>query len=291
MSYDFSMNSLYSISGISRQGYFQHKERIIKDLFLLERVVDMVKSVSKDQPRMGALTMYYRLKVKDIGINKFEHYVSLSGLGIERKRLWIKTTSSNHTLYKYDNLTYGMILTGIDQLWVSDITYWIQDGTYYLIFLQDVYSRRILGYLASDNMFAFNNVKILKMAYKLRGRKVYQELVHHSDKGSQYCSEEYVTTLTDANIIISMANNSLENPYAERLNGIIKNDYLSFKQTNTLSKLKKALDEVVWKYNYERPHSELGYLTPVEYENKILSIPEKERFTMKLHDFSNKKGK
>jgi transposase InsO family protein len=280
------MQVFYSISGISRQGYFQQRARESKEFFQYERIKDMVTEVRKDHPRMGSRPIYYKLKITGIGINKFERYVSSSGLGIEKKCLWIKTTNSNHNLYKYKNLTYGMVLTGINQLWVSDITYWIQDKTYYLIFLQDVYSRRIIGYLASDNMFALNNVRTLKKAFKIRGEQKFQSLVHHSDKGSQYCSNEYIKCLTKANITVSMANNSLENPYAERLNGIIKNDYLTFKQTNTLSKLNIALKDVVHLYNNERPHSELGYLSPVEFEEEILSISEKERIAMKLFDFN-----
>lgn len=280
------MQDLYLISGISRQGYFQQKERENKEFFRYKRIKDMVTEIRKDHPRMGARPIYHKLRISDIGINKFEKYVSLSGLGIKRKCLWIKTTNSNHNLYKYKNLTYGMVLTGTDQLWVGDITYWISDRTYYLIFLQDVYSRRIIGYLASDNMFALNNVKVLKKAFKIRGKQKYPSLVHHSDKGSQYCSNEYIKCLTTADITVSMANNSLENPYAERLNGIIKNDYLIFKKTNTLNQLNKALNDVVWIYNNERPHSELGYLAPIEFEKEILSISEEERNAMKLYDFN-----
>jgi putative transposase len=154
----------------------------------------------------------------------------------------------------------------------------------------DIYSRRVIGYLASDNMYAINVVKVLEMAVRLRKQWLFKQLIHHSDKGSQYCANEYIKVLTKANISISMAGNSLENPYAERLNGIIKNDYLVHFNTSSFSKLKKSLTEVVWLYNNERPHSELKNMTPVEYEKIIRQQKESERITMELYDF-NKNNK
>jgi transposase InsO family protein len=285
------MESIYKISGISRQGYFQQNLKLEKEIFVRQRAIEMVKSVRKNHPKMGARTMYYMLKIQELGINKFERLVSISGLGIKQNRLWIKTTNSNHNLYKYNNLTNGLKLTGINQLWVSDITYWIiGEVVFYLVFIQDVYSRRILGYSASDNMYTANNIKALKMAFKTRQDNYFEGLIHHSDKGSQYCSNEYISLLKQANIKISMANNSLENPYVERLNGIIKNDYLAFKNADTLCKVKKALDDIVKRYNNEKPHSELNYLTPIEYERKLKDVPVNERLIMTLYDFNNKKN-
>jgi len=288
----YKMETIYAISGISCQGYYQQKQRLDVKIFLHKRIVEMVKQVRKEHPRMGSRPMCHLLKVQCIGINKFEDIVSSSGLGIEKKRLWIKTTHSNHNLQIYDNLTYGLELNGINQLWVSDITYYIKiNQVYYLIFIQDVYSRRIIGYSSSDNMYTQNNIKALKMAFKLRKSAKYTELIHHSDKGSQYCSNEYTKQLKKAGIQISMAKNSLENPYAERLNGIIKNDYLAFREVNNIKQLNKALKEVVFIYNHKRPHSELDYLTPVEYEKKMQKLPKDQVNTMKLYDFNNDKKK
>lgn len=284
------MENVYAVSEISRQGYFQQKTKFEERVYLNQRTIEMVKQVRKSHPKMGARTMYHILKISEMGINRFERLITFSGLGIERGRLWIKTTNSNHNLYKYCNLTNGLKLTDINQLWVSDITYWIMEETVlYIIFIQDVYSRCILGYNASNNMYAINNIRTLIMAFKTRQINTYEELIHHSDKGSQYCSNEYISLLEKANIKISMAKNSLENPYAERLNGIIKNDYLAFKKTSTLNKLKKSLNEVVRKYNYERPHSELKYLTPIEFERKLIDTPTNEREVMVLYDFNKNK--
>lgn len=249
----------------------------------------MVKVIRERHPMMGARPLFYALKITDIGINRFERLISGSGLGIERKKLWIKTTNSNHNYYKYDNLTNGLVLNNIDQLWVSDITYWIEQGKhYYLLFILDVYCRQILGYTASENMYTINNLKALEISFQKRGKRQFEQLIHHSDKGSQYCSLDYVKALKKAKISISMAGNSLENPYAERLNGIIKNDYLQYYDTSSFVKLGKSLDRVVWLYNNERPHSELYNMTPVAFGNLVRQQNEDERNKMVLYDFRNK---
>ncbi len=282
------MESLYQISGISRQGYFQEKNRYEQRQAQLQLTQEIVKEVRKDHPKMGARPMHYMLNIDIMGINKYERFISELGLGIKQKRLWIKTTNSNHNYNTYSNLTNGLKLSGINQLWVSDITYWLnEEKVYYLIFIQDVYSRYILGFAACDNMYAINNITVLKMAFKDRCERRFSGLIHHSDKGSQYCSKVYIDLLIKSEIKISMAGNSLENPYAERLNGIIKNDYLEFYDTSTLSKLRKSLSTVVWLYNNKRPHSELGYLSPVKYEKILSSIPIEQREIMVLYNFRN----
>lgn len=283
------MECLYSVSGIGRQVYFRQAKQQMQRAFIETRTIEMVKAIRERHPVMGARRLFYALQITDMGINRFERLLSGSGLGIERKKLWIKTTNSNHNYYKYGNLTYGLILDNIDQLWVSDITYWIEHGKhYYLLFILDVYCRRILGYTASENMYTLNNLKALELSFQERRKKQFEQLIHHSDKGSQYCSTDYVKALKKANILISMAGNSLENPYAERLNGIIKNDYLQYYDTSSFGKLCKSLDTVVWLYNNERPHSELDNMTPVAFENLVRQQNESERKKMTLYDFRNK---
>lgn len=280
---------IYAVSGIKRQVYFRQMKQQEQQSFIETRTIEMVKPMRVGHPAMGARPLFYALKITEMGINRFERLISDSGLGIERKKLWIKTTNSNHNYYKYGNLTNGLVLNNIDQLWVSDITYWIEQGKhYYLLFILDVYSRQILGYTASENMYTVNNLKALEISFQKRGKSVFEQLIHHSDKGSQYCSLDYVKALQKATISISMAGNSLENPYAERLNGIIKNDYLQYYDTSSFGKLCKSLDRVVWLYNNERPHSELGYMTPVGFENLVRQQNENERKKMVLYDFRNK---
>lgn len=282
------IDMLYIVAGIKRQDYFRQQKRQIKQAFIETRTIEMVQAIRERHPAMGARPMFHALKINSMGINRFERLISESGLGIERKKLWIKTTNSNHNYFKYSNLANGLELNGINQLWVSDITYWIDGQThYYLLFIMDVYSRRILGYIASQNMYAVNNLKALELSFRIRQMSWFERLLHHSDKGSQYCSLEYVKALQIAHITISMAGNSIENPYAERLNGIIKNDYLRYFDTSTFAKLNKALTRAVWLYNNERPHSELGNMAPVNFEKMLLQQNINERKTMVLHDFRN----
>jgi len=280
------MEMLYCVAEIKRQDYFRQQKRQIHQTFIETRTIEMVQAIRERHPAMGARLMFHALNITSMGINRFEQLVSESGFGIERKKLWIKTTNSNHNYFKYSNLTNGLELNWINQLWVSDITYWIDGQThYYLLFIMDVYSRRILGYTASQNMYAVNNLKALELSLQIRQVNRFEQLFHHSDKGSQYCSLGYVKALHKGNITISMAGNSLENPYAERLNGIIKNDYLRYFDTSTFAKLCKALDKAVWLYNNEKPHSELDYMSPVKFEKMLLYQNINERKTMVLHDF------
>lgn len=280
------MEELYKIAGLKRQVYFAHAKRQEERTFIETRTIEMVKQVRLRHPSMGARPLYDLLRIDTMGINRFERLISQSGLGITRKKSWIKTTDSNHPYRKYNNLTNGLVLGDINRLWASDITYWIEsDRVNYLMFMMDVYSRKVIGYLASDNMYAASALKALRMAFQVRNQKYFKGLIHHSDKGSQYCANDYTRALKNAKIAISMANNSLENPYAERLNGIIKNDYLLHCNTSSLAKLKKSLSEVVWLYNNERPHSELNNMTPVEYERMIVKQKESERIKMELYDF------
>jgi len=280
------MEMLYCVAEIKRQDYFCQQKRQINQTFIETRTIEMVQAIRERHPAMGARPMFHALKITGMGINRFERLISESGLGIERKKLWIKTTNSNHNYFKYSNLANGLELNGINQLWVSDITYWIDGQThYYLLFIMDVYSRRILGYTASQNMYTINNLKALESSFQIRLANWFGQLMHHSDKGSQYCSLGYVKALKKAKITISMAGNSLENPYAERLNGIIKNNYLRYFDTSSFAKLSKSLDRAVWLYNNEKPHSELVNMSPVNFEKMLLQQNINERKTMVLHDF------
>jgi transposase InsO family protein len=285
------MNEIYYIAGISKQAFHKSLKQEESKSIRRCKIEEIVRDVRKDHPRMGSRPMYYKLRIKEMGINKFERIIKEAGLGVKQNKRRIITTHSNSYHKHYPNLTYGIKLNGINQLWVSDITYWLgEDDTYYITLMQDVYSRRILGYHADDNMYAENNLKVLGQSIKIRGISKYQVLIHHSDKGSQYTCREYERRLNKAEIDISMAKNSIENPYAERLNGIIKNDYLVYEHIFDLSSLCMALKRVVWLYNYHRPHSELEYMTPVEFEKHILQVNLEKRKEMILYDF-NDKGK
>ena len=124
------------------------------------------------------------------------------------------------------------------------------------------------------------------MAFKTRNNSVFIGLMHHSDKGSQYCSNEYIRLLSKAKITISMGSKGYENPYAERLNGIIKNDYLRHYNIFSINDLERGLKKAIRLYNHQKPQKELGYLTPIEYENILTQTPMESRAVMKLYNFN-----
>ncbi len=282
------MESLYKVAGISRQGYHQNKQKAAKRALLYQWIKESVIAIRKDHPRIGARKLFIILNLKGkIGINKFEKYLLAQGLGIQTNRRAQRTTNSNHPWYKYDNLLHGIKLTDVNQVWASDITYYmIKNNVYYITFIEDLFSRRILAYSVNNNMLHDNNVRVLKKSLKVRKECDLSKLIHHSDKGSQYCSKNYVHILESNNIKISMAENSIENPYVERLNGILKNDYLYPRgKAKDLKSLKKEMDRIIKLYNEKRPHSGIGNISPVEFEKKLKENSDDIKKEMQLFNY------
>lgn len=164
---------------------------------------------------------------------------------------------------KYPNLIRKFVPIAPNQLWVSDITYWkTEAGLFYISLITDVYSHKIVGYNLAETMEAVESLQALQMA--LSENKNVQNLIHHSDKGSQYCSFKYVNLLQDYNIQISMTENGdpLENAVAERINEILKEEYLDCYNVENVLEAKVLLEQVVKLYNPERPHMSIGNLVP-----------------------------
>lgn len=240
------MDIVYHISGISRQGHHKSKIQAEKKLVLRDEILHQVRQARLLHPRMGSRPLYKMLHIEGMGINQFERLLSEEGLGIQRKRNKHKTTDGHLFKGRAVNKVNGKTLDDINQLWVGDITYFQRDDkVFYIVMLMDVYSRRIVGWGIFTDMFSDNNVSVLKQGLKLRGISDYQgKLVHHSDKGSQYMSHVYKQQLQQYGIELSVAENSLQNAYAERINGTIKNDYLQFFHTQDLSQLRKHLNQL-----------------------------------------------
>jgi len=191
---------------------------------------------------------------------------------IKKKRRPTITTYSRHWMRKFPNLIRDLQVETVNQVWVSDITYLrTKSGFVYLSLVTDAYSRRIMGYHAADNLESVHSVKALEMA--LTGaKKSVEGLIHHSDRGVQYCSREYVKALQDNQVKISMTENGdpLENPLAERVNGILKNEYLFEHQVQDRQHAQELLQQAVNLYNVERPHLSLSMLTPERvHENNL----------------------
>ena len=158
-----------------------------------------------------------------------------------------------------------MVVQDPFKVWLTDITYSEVNGRfYYIVFIIDVYTKIIVGYQASDNMRAASNVKAIEMAFK----NYPAPLIHHSDRGSQYTSKEYIKVLEDNNCKISMAQSAQDNAYAERINSTIKNEYLVYWKQNSFEDLKKQVNKAVLHYNNKRLHNNLKRECPIEFKEK-----------------------
>ena len=267
--------------GVTRQAYYQHfwyQEQLV---FEDELIVSEVLKIRKNHRHMGGRKLYELLQpfllehqIK-MGRDRLFDVLSANYLLVKRRKKQTITTNSFHRFKKYPNLIRDFVSISANQLWVSDITYWkIKDSFVYISFITDAYSRKIVGYYLGDSLQTSQTIQALEMAILglSNENKKRLQLIHHSDRGTQYCSNEYVKLLENNNIQISMTENGdpLENAIAERVNGIIKEEYLNDYQLDNIIEAKELLDAVVKLYNNERPHMSIVNLTPNQvHENNI----------------------
>jgi len=257
--------------GVTRQAYYQHLNYHIDLEISHELVIKEVLALRKLHPRMGTRKLYIKLSdfmlAHDIkmGRDALFSLLSVYNLLIRKRRRTVKTTQSHHWLKKYPNLIKNFTPTHPNQLWVSDITYWeIGIGFIYISLITDAYSHKIVGYHLAETLEAVESVKALSMAISSLSTNEKSKLIHHSDRGVQYCSGIYVQLLQDYNIEISMTENGdpLENAIAERVNRTIKEEYLDCYEINSFYEAKELLNQVIKLYNEERPHMSISNLTP-----------------------------
>lgn len=262
--------------GLSRQSYYKREELKKAEKEESEKVIEMVKRIRKRMPRIGTRKLYHLLRgefeAKGIKIGRDKLFKTLRNnqLLVTRRRRYIQTTNSKHWLKKYPNLIRGVKIDQPERLWVSDITYIkTDDGFCYLTMITDAYSRKIVGYNTSKSLGAEGTIEALKMAIKNRQGK--GELIHHSDRGLQYCSKEYVEILEKHQIRISMTEGSdpYENALAERMNRTIKEEFLVVEKFRDYQLLQKTVAESIDIYNMERPHLSCGMQNPAEVHKKI----------------------
>jgi transposase InsO family protein len=275
-----SLANLCSWFGLTRQAYYQSKNRVEKDLIEQEILLDKIGDIRKDHKRLGGRKLFFKLETFmhehniKMGRDAFFDLLRDNKLLIKQRKRHHVTTNSNHWMKKYPNLIKDIEPLGPNHVWVSDITYWkTKGGHYYISFITDAYSRKIVGYHVADTMEAIESATALKMAIKTL--KISAEgLIHHSDRGSQYCSSMYVNMLKKEGIKISMTENGdpLENAIAERINGIIKGEYLFDYLIKTLLNAKEVLKSVVKLYNEDRPHSSIGNAVPSKVHNNDTDI-------------------
>jgi transposase InsO family protein len=255
--------------GMSRQNYYKSRKSRCRQEVDEQLVRDLVNAERAVQPRLGGLKLHCILGPEMeaaglvIGRDRFFEVLRNQGLLLKPLPRAPRTTNSNHSLPVFRNLVKDKELTGINQVWVSDITY-IRTilGFVYLSLIMDMYSRKIVGYHLAQTLEAQETLKALDKALLELPDGVYP--IHHSDRGSQYCSHDYVKQLKKHGLSISMTeeNHCAENSMAERLNGILKQEYYLKHEFRTLVQASKGVDEAVYLYNTRRPHRSLQLRTP-----------------------------
>jgi transposase InsO family protein len=240
----------------------------------------MVMELRRFMPRIGGRKLYFLLKSKldaqgiKLGRDGFFEYLREHRLLVQPVKRYTKTTHSKHWMKKHPNLMENRQIKSAEQAFVSDITYVETDeGVHYVSLVTDAYSRKIMGHEVSTDMRADSVVKALRRA--ARQRTTRRSLIHHSDRGLQYCSAVYQQELKRHGITPSMTDgyDCYQNALAERINGILKQEFLLYR-CRTLEELKVLVRESVEIYNRLRPHLSLGMKTPEEVHKKATSMGE-----------------
>ena len=236
-----------------------------------QQLIPLINEIRKDHPRMSARDMYLKLHPNTMGRDQFERFCMESGYRVNKLKNYRVTTNSLGVT-RFPNMIKDIELTRVNQVFVSDITYFdIGSDTYYLTFIMDLFNREIVGWSASDNLRTESTTlpALHRVIYE-RGRANLKEAIMHSDGGGQYYCKEFKELTKSLGMINSMTEEKVyENSHAERLNGIIKNNYLYPYGPTNLYSLKKLLGRAVLMYNTGKPHKALRKQTPKAFKETI----------------------
>ena len=262
---------LCRLFGKTRHAYYDALWRKENSLVKEDIILQEVNNIRKDLPALGTRKLHYVLQPRlashkiSVGRDYLFDLLAEHRLLIRRRKRRIITTDSRHWMRKYSNLIKNISVNRPEQIWVSDITYIRMVNQWgYLSLITDAYSRKIMGYSFRNDMAAEGCVEALHMALNNR---IYKEpVIHHSDRGSQYCSNQYVSILMQHNIAISMTENGdpYENALAERMNGIIKTEFNLYNSQLGFEQTGKQISKSINAYNSLRPHASCDYMTPEE---------------------------
>jgi len=233
-------------------------------------LLPIIMQIRDDHPRMAAREIYYMLVPGWIGRDRFIGWLNQEGLKVRQLRNFTRTTNSLGVT-RFPNLIDGIELTGVNHIWVSDITYYqLGSKVYYITLIMDLYSRYIVGYKLSKTLRTIDTtIPALKKAIKTRKSQC-KGLIFHSDGGGQYYSKEFRTLTEKCSMQNSMGKSVYENPHIERLHNTLKNDYLKPKHPRNYADLENKLKLNVALYNNKRPHKSLGRRTPLQMENELI---------------------
>jgi len=263
------MDTLCDLFGKSRQAYYQRSKYVYKEEAKTEILVQMVEKERSLMPRIGGRKLLSLIQPRlgedlYLGRDSFFDFLREQGLLVRKRRNRVRTTYSNHWMHKYPNLIKDFRPEKAHQLWVSDITYIeTNEGFGYLSLITDAYSRKIIGWEIGRTLEAKYTVKALEMALKQLPKGI-KNVIHHSDRGVQYCCNDYIKILTKNSFQVSMTENGdpRENAVAERVNGILKNEWLNQMKLNSLTEATIQLVQIISVYNNNRPHASLDMKTP-----------------------------
>ena len=254
---------------LTRDAFYKYKKRFVKRIKIENQVLEIVHKRRRTLPREGARKLMHSLKMSfekhniKIGRDQLLRILRDNDLLIRRKKYSSRTTNSHHRFYKYKNSIKEVEINRPNQVWAADITY-IRTikGFCYLALLTDMYSRKIVGYDLSDSLELTGCVRALKKA--LYHNKGLRNLTHHSDRGIQYCSNVYTKELKRKKIAISMTeeNHCYENALAERVNGILKDEFYLDQTFASVEEAKRATKNAIKLYNSKRLHLSLDYKIP-----------------------------
>lgn len=270
---------LCGLFGKTRQGWYQWTSNLDELVLFESLIIQMAIDIREQMHNLRLGTSKLLLLINEqlatqgmrIGRDKLYSILGQEGLLIRRRKRSVSTTYSNHLLRRYPNLIKDKVLSAPEQVWASDITYVrLKQGFAYLSLVTDVYSRKIMGYCLHPTLSAQGPQRALMMAYTQR---LYPEsdLIHHSDQGIQYCSYDYVQLLKANGIFISMSKKGSpqENAVAERVNGILKQEYGLGKTFASIEQAQKVVEQGVDSYNEKRPHRSLNMQTPNQVHQQI----------------------
>jgi transposase InsO family protein len=255
--------------GYSRQAYYKQKSSFSVQVSHQEKVISLVRNKRMRMPRLGTRKLYHLLK-KDfesqglkVGRDQLFRILRVNHMLVKPRKCYHKTTNSKHWLRKHKNLVQDMIINRPEQVWVADITYIpTQQGHNYLSLITDAFSRQIMGYHLAEDLKTDGPLKALKMAIK--NRLFNESIIHHSDRGLQYCSYEYQKLLANNQLMPSMTESydPYQNAIAERVNGILKDEFNLEKGFKEHLEALQVIKESIEIYNTERPHFSCQLKTP-----------------------------
>jgi len=276
----YQIKSLCAFVGISRQAYYKRLTRSSNSNEIYNKMETVVKANRAKKSRVGLRTIFHKENLSSLlGINQFEEQMSKRGYALKPYKSFIKTTDSRGHQYKYDNLISGKEITGPNQVIVGDITYYRNSsGLYYIFHFTDIYSLEIKGVVGSKNMEGINAEKCMHQIIRYNRQSKYGwGLIIHTDGGGQYRSHNYQNMIRKAEMLPSQAKSCFENGLAERINGIIKNEYLIDYNIRNEKQLNRVLKQIQKQNNSIWPSKELGYRKPQEYATWVKGLKIEDR--------------